>query len=422
MSARTQNPDPHDDRPTAIRAAWVADGEGRVHAPGILLLRGRVTVAVGSPQSVGALPPDTARVDEPDAGILPALVNAHCHLDLTLAGTLAEPSGDPDGFLRWLAGVRGLRMAMDPSMVAASVREGVQQLVVGGVAAVGDIAGMHALEPSLHACDAAGLAGCVFEEFFGMGPRLPLALAAVDAAVAAPAPAGRMRRGLQPHAPYSSDRRVYEAALRSGLPVSTHAAEFSDEREFLASGTGRFRGFLESLGLWDGSFEAGSPHPVAWIASRLAAARGSRILAAHVNDLDDGALDHLARLPVAVAYCPRAGEYFGHRGHPYRDMLARGVNVCLGTDSALCLGTPGRISPLDDLRLLMRRDGLELGQALAMATVAGARALGLAPEAFAFGGAPLAGILAVPLDGRRAPAEFGKTASAPRWVLGLRTA
>jgi hypothetical protein len=66
----------------------------------------------------------------------------------------------------------------------------------------------------------------------------------------------------------------------------------------------------------------------------------------------------------------------------------------------------------------MRRDGVPLADALDMATAAGARALGVDPSCFAFGGGPVAGVLAVPLGDHRAPAQFGETSAAPRWILG----
>jgi cytosine/adenosine deaminase-related metal-dependent hydrolase len=268
-----------------------------------------------------------------------------------------------------------------------------------------------------------GLSGCVFEEVFGMGPRISACLSAMEATTLEAAGHARgIRRGVQPHAPYSSDRRVFEAALRAGVPVSTHLAESVDERRFLADGSGPFRDLLESFGLWNGTFLAGARHPIDWMAERLRAAsmgpggRQSRVLCAHLNDIDDQALALLATLPIDVAYCPRASEFFGHAGHRYRAMRAAGVNVCLGTDSALNLDTPDRISTLDDLRLLMRRDQLPLSDALEMATVAGARALGLDSARWDFSLGPVAGVIAIQLGEHRAPADFGKTSAAPRWL------
>jgi cytosine/adenosine deaminase-related metal-dependent hydrolase len=406
--------------PVGVRAAWLADGRGACFAPGVLVLRGRTVVAAGSPESVGVPGGLVTWVDASDSAVIPALVNAHTHLDLTLVPRIPEPKH----FFQWLGGVRSARLSMTADDVRQSVIAGVQRLDAGGVAAVGDIAGTHALQASLAACTAMGLDGCVFEEVFGMGPRVPASLAALEAVTPAAASghAGRIRRGVQPHAPYSCDRRVFEAALRSGLPVSTHLAESVDERRFLADGSGPFRDLLESFGLWDGTFSAGARHPIDWMAERLRAAlagpagRQTRVLCAHLNDIDDQALALLATLPIDVAYCPRASEFFGHVGHRYRAMRAAGVNVCLGTDSALNLDTPDRISTVDDLRLLMRRDQLPLSDALEMATVAGARALGLEPSRWDFSLSPVAGVIAVALGEHRAPADFGKTGTAPRWL------
>jgi cytosine/adenosine deaminase-related metal-dependent hydrolase len=405
--------------PVAVRAAWLADGSGACFAPGVLVLRGRAVVAAGSPESVGVPGGAVTWVDASDSAVMPALVNAHTHLDLTLVPRIPEP----EHFFEWLGGVRAARLSMSADDVRQSVIAGVQRLDAGGVAAVGDIAGTHALQASLAACADMGLSGCVFEEVFGMGPRIPACLTAMEAVTpAAAGPARGIRRGVQPHAPYSSDRRVFEAALRAGVPVSTHLAESVDERRFLADGSGPFRDLLESFGLWNGTFLAGARHPIDWMAERLRAAsmgpggRQSRVLCAHLNDIDDQALALLATLPIDVAYCPRASEFFGHAGHRYRAMRAAGVNVCLGTDSALNLDTPDRISTLDDLRLLMRRDQLPLADALEMATVAGARALGLDSARWDFSLGPVAGVIAIQLGEHRAPADFGKTSTAPRWL------
>ncbi len=418
-----------------IRAGCVADGAGCFAAPGALLLEGDVLLAAGAPESIGA--PLGAEVQElPEACLLPAFVNAHAHLDLTALG--CRPFGGE--FDAWLSGIRAARAGMQDAALLASVRQGVQALTAGGVAAVGDIASAAACEPVVLACRAAGVAGVAFAEVFGMGPRRAAALAAVAevgrrasaevAAGAGGAPArragraDRLHRGLQPHAPYSSDAQVFEAALASGLPVSTHLAESADETHFLRSGQGPFRALLESLGLWDGSFQVGARHPVDWIAARLAGAPGHRILAAHVNQLDDTALLLLAALPVDVVYCPRASDYFGHRGHRYRAMRAAGVNVCLGTDSMVCLDTPDRLSTLDEARLLMRRDGLPLGDALAMATVAGARALGCAPAEYTLAPGEKPGLIAVAAPGFRAACSrdavasvLGGSSGAPTWLI-----
>lgn len=406
-----------------VRAGWLADGAGRFAAPAALLIEDGRVVAAGTPQEVGA-PGDAALHEMPEAALLPSFVNAHAHLDLTAVGPVPY-GGDFDG---WLRGIRQARGGLQGAALQGSVAAGVRALRAGGVAAVGDIASADAVEAVLAACAQAGVGGIVFQEVFGMGPRRAAALELVRAVAQVRVP----RRGIEPHAPYSSDAQVFEAALACGLPVTTHLAESTAEREFLATGTGRFRTLLEELGLWDGSVALGARHPVEWIARRLEAAARMRaaagiagpprLLAVHLNDLDDAALALLATLPVDVAYCPRASAYFGHAGHRYRELRAAGVRVCLGTDSIVCLDTPDRLSTLDEARLLLRRDGIALADALAMATVEGARALGLDPADFHFAGGARAGVLAVaagrgpvahPAAAARALAESN---DAPSWI------
>ena len=57
--------------------------------------------------------------------------------------------------------------------------------------------------------------------------------------------------------------------------------------------------------------------------------------------------------PLTVVYCPRTHAYFGHDPHPYLEMHADGVQVCLGTDS---LASNPDLSILEEARFLWRRD------------------------------------------------------------------
>jgi cytosine/adenosine deaminase-related metal-dependent hydrolase len=211
--------------------------------------------------------------------------------------------------------------------------------------------------------------------------------------------------------------------------VATHLAESPEELEFVERGTGPIRSLLEGIGLWhDGLLEAVG-RGLSPVGLALDAIDGA-VLAVHVNHASDEDLAALASAGASVAYCPRASAYFGAERsfgpHRYRDMIAAGINVALGTDSIINLwderGDPGRLSVLDDMRLLWKRDGARPDALLAMGTVNGARALGLDPERFRFiAGRPVAGVLAVPMDaGRSAPLEAAfRSGGAPRWLAGV---
>ncbi len=97
-------------------------------------------------------------------------------------------------------------------------------------------------------------------------------------------------------------------------------------------------------------------------------------LLAHVNYCDDDELAILAGGKASVVYCPRTHEFFGHPPHRWRDMLARGINLAVGTDS--CASSPD-LNLVDDLRLLHRlAPEIPAAQLWEMATTRAARAIG----------------------------------------------
>lgn len=382
--------------PTArtIVAGAVADDRGVRPGP----LRLHLNFVPGGIR-VAEITPHRGRIasrdhDLRDHVVLPGLVNAHTHLDLTAIGPI--PHDPADGFASWADRVRTGR-PRSAEEITAAVRRGVELARAGGTAAVGDIDGAigSPRQPAI-AADvraASGLAGVSFVEFFAFrrfdretDPR------AVSPAFEAVLGGGTAGLGLSPHAPYSVSLDAMQIAARCaherGLRLCTHLAESPEEHEFISTGRGPFRELLQSLGLWSPS---ASPligtglDPVGYLEPALAAAPG-RWLVAHANGCSRAGVATLAEHRVSVVYCPRASAYFGAAdafgAHRYREMLAASVNVCLGTDSMLNLDTPDRISVLDEARLLYRRDGTEPLVLLAMMTVNGARGLGLDPARF----------------------------------------
>jgi cytosine/adenosine deaminase-related metal-dependent hydrolase len=395
-------------------------------------------IAVGTPAEVDRHPgmriEGIVRVCRPSAVLIPGLVNAHAHLDLTHIGP--RPYQPEKGFMGFVEIVRSNRL-MDDEAIAASVQRGIELSLAGGVVAVGDIAGSVRGLPSLaplRTLAASPLWGVSYLEFFafGKGQEASLDRALATFETAKSLQTSRFRAGLSPHAPYSVSPPMLERAMRFArtqdppVPVCTHVAETMEEREFIAEGSGPFRKLLESLGLWSdellahvGQGRASLDHFL-----RCAEAAGrtraevfrAALVLAHVNDAlptqdsdfaasSDALFARTKAAGALVAYCPRASEYFGAQSrfgpHTYADMEAELLDVALGTDSVLNLppmpGCPERISTLDEARLLARRDGEYAPHLLGMCTTLGARALSLDECAFRFeSGHPLAGLVAIP--------------------------
>lgn len=374
-------------------AAAVRDAPGSVHgkrgvnaAPGAVATQGGRIVAAGTPDDVRravgreqvAEVVDTYR----ECLLLPAMVNAHAHLDLTSLGPRPW-SGDFGAWLRTISAER----PTDPAAVRAAVLEGVRQSRAAGVEFVGDIAcGVDAVA----ARQAAGLPGVSYVEVLGLAGRQAERLAQLEERLEtlpfeAPCP-GHQRGavvGLAPHAPYSVGRDVFEAVTKlsenRAYRVSTHAAETPEELAFLRDGSGPYAAHVKHYGYTDADIAAHASglHPIDHLEPYL---KRGRWLLAHCNYLHDEHVRLLKRTGTSVAYCPVASDYFGHHTedgdrHRYRELLEAGVNVCLGTDSILCqpptAEQPHPMSILAQMRHLWRRDRTPADLLLAMATVNG---------------------------------------------------
>lgn len=388
--------------PTTIyRAAAIQDAAGTSARPGSIVVRNGRVIAAGHPDEIPRrLLGYAEMVDRPQDLILPALVNAHAHLDLTDLG----PRPYDGHFGSWLSQVIEER-TKQTSQVGPSTIRGAEMSLVAGVAHVGDIT------PSVEAIAArrgARLSGVSYHELYGMGMRQHSALAGALEQLNSlefETPISGWGRGvvlgLSPHAPYSAGFEVYDWATHlsrdRAYRICTHLAESLEELEFCHSGSGPFRELLEQLGLWDSSIKPPRVHPIQWMEPHL---RRGRWLLAHCNYIEDEHIDILQRTGTSVAYCPVASDYFGHRKHRYREMIEQGVNVCLGTDSILCQlpENPQPMSILSQMRYLYRRDEAEPEMLLAMATTHGMLALELSELDATLGKRAPACFMAVPID------------------------
>jgi cytosine/adenosine deaminase-related metal-dependent hydrolase len=197
-------------------------------------------------------------------------------------------------------------------------------------------------------------------------------------ALEARAASGGVAVGLAPHAPYSTGPAVYAAARRQadarGWPVTTHLHETEGEIAFTERGEGPFCDWMRRLRVLPRGWRPPGLRPIPMLAE--AGFFDGPVLVAHGNYLTDEEIGILARSGSTVVYCPRSHAFFRHADHPWRRLRAAGANVALGTDSLASCPT---LSMLDEMRFLLAREpDADPRAILAMTTVGGARALGLA--------------------------------------------
>lgn len=368
-------------------------------------------------------------VDLGEVALVPGLVNAHCHLDYTeMAGQLAPPKS----FSAWIKRITKLKCGWSRGDFARSWRRGAEMLLETGTTVVGDVESAHGLLPEVW--ESTPLRVISFLELTGVKSRraprevLDEALAAIAAL-----PRGRHRAFLSPHAPYSTTpellRRCGAAARQRRWPLTIHVAESDEEYAMFMDRRGPMCAWLARHGR-DLS-DCGGVSPVQYLARQRLLSH--RLLAVHANYLAPGDVDVLARHGTHVVHCPRSHAYFGHRPFPLTALLRRGVNVCLGTDSLATIRTRRREPVALDLFAEMRafaqrHPAVSPAAILRLATVNGARALGLSGRAGEIRPGAWADLIAMPCDsGPREAAAAVVCKSAPvaaamiggQWIFGF---
>ena len=354
----------------SLSARWIVPIEGQPIPNGRLWVRQGRIERIESGLGRGD-------IDLGNAAILPGFVNAHTHLEL---GPLPQTgTTEAEDQIEWLERVIAMRMQTDDATMRSQVAHGVQASLAAGTTTLTDITTIGRSEAALVASP---LKAIVFSEILGLKRERALQTSAsayswlMSPQTEAPE---RVRRGLSPHAPYSTASWVYEKAATIGVPLATHLAELPEELELLSDNQGRLRTFLEKIGAWDAEWRPVSAHPADYI--RRKQLRQADWLVAHGTYIKPSDFWQFrpqsapAGQRVAVVYCPRTTAWFGHGPHPYRELIQHGGVVCLGTDS---LASNPSLSILDEVRFLARIEpDVEPHLLLTMATLSGAWAMRL---------------------------------------------
>ena len=351
-----------------LTASWVLPVTGPPIRDGRVAVDGGQVAWVGGAGDPGE--PEGGRRDLGPGVLLPGLVNAHCHLELShLAGLL--PGGG--GFVPWVESVVASRGRFAPEAMRSATASAIRFLEERGTVAVGDVS--NALG-HLDLLSASRLSAVVYLELLSWDPaKAEAVLAFAEQRMAEVAPS--LRPGvdvrLAAHAPHSVSPALFALLVGRGGPAALHLAESPDETAFLASGGGAWPGFLERRGLADVAFAPPGLSPVRY-ADRLGALH-PRLVAAHGVQLDAVDREILARRGVHVVLCPRSNRHLGVGAADVPALLASGVRLALGTDS---LASAETLDVLDDAALLHRQfPALDPGAIVRMATLGGAEALGL---------------------------------------------
>jgi cytosine/adenosine deaminase-related metal-dependent hydrolase len=374
------------------------DGTRRVLDADVLVENGRIkSVGQKGGRADGRSKPTT--IDCTGLVILPGLIQAHIHLCQTLFRGLA----DDLSLEAWLARrIWPLEAAHTEASVHASAMLGAAELLLGGTTAILDMETVRHTGAAFEALESIGIratAGkCLMDAPSPANPeslREPTDKALSESADLCArwhgAAGGRLRYCFAPRfAPSCTGpllRAVSDLAEQAGAVVHTHAAETVLELDTVKRETGHDEiAYLDSVGI-----------------------SGPRAALAHCVWVDKDGIARLARQATNVVHCPSSNLKLGSGVAPIPEMLAAGCRVAIGADGAPC---NNRLDAFAEMRLAALVQKPRLGpevmpaaQVLELATLGGARALGLESEIGSIEVGKRADLIALDLEAPHAQPE-----------------
>lgn len=314
--------------------------------------------------------------------IIPGLVNTHTHLELTLMRGLLE--GLP--FREWLRLLTDARATvLDAEALLDSCVMGIHEGLLHGITTYADTTASGAPLSAMHTT---GVRGIGYLEVFGPAAshadanqitrELALRLDAYrqqDSAL--------ITTGVSPHAPYTVSPELFRCvgalAREKRVPVAMHVAESAAESEFVQHGTGAFADGHRARGF---TVEARGKSPVQHLKD-TGILDDTGALLIHCVRIDEADAATIAASGAAIAHCPISNAKLGHGIAPLELMRDAGIRTGLGSDSvvsnnAMDILTEARVASLFQSVRRGAPDALSAVDALRMATLGGAEALGLA--------------------------------------------
>ena len=357
-------------------AAWVVPIEGEPIKDGWVMVDGGRIVALG--RRAGN---DTTKgVELGDVAVMPGLVNAHTHLELSYLRDQVRPASSFTAWAREIIAERrkGPHPLKDPRVIDA-IDGAIDELVRCGTAVVGEIT--NTLFVTFDKLAQSPLAGVVFWELIGFNLGED---ADFDAMVGqALEDLGELprkdnvRASLAAHAPYSVAPLFFRAIKKAVdrmpfVPSSVHLAENVEEVELLKTGSGPWKTLMTDIGSWNPAWTPPGVGPVEYL-DNMGFIDG-RLLVVHGVQMTPADLAILKARGATLVTCPRSNAHTGAGVPPIVDFYESGVRIAIGTDSLASspdLNVFGEVATLHALA-----PSVPPALLLESATIQGARALG----------------------------------------------
>ncbi len=369
---------------TLYCARWVLPILSPTIEDGAVAVEGSVIRAVGERRRLVESYPEAPLHDYGEAAILPGLVNAHSHLELTVMRGFLER--EEANFPAWLIKLTLARLTqMTEEDLYASAAWGAIEAARAGVTLVADAS--DTAGASMRALRDVGLRGVVYQESFGPDPTLArenFQKLADKIQLLREVETELVRVGVSPHAVYTVSAQQLELiasfALSEHLPLMMHAAESASEELFMREGRGPF---AENLRARDIEWSAPGISTIQYLERH--GILQTRPLLAHCIRVDDDDVEAIKRAGAGIAHCPKSNAKLNHGRAPFASFLNTGAHTGLGSDSVASNNVCDLLEEARFAALFARAAGEHLSSGemvsaedvLFAATVGGARAVGL---------------------------------------------
>ncbi|MCI5167510.1 MAG: amidohydrolase [Candidatus Electrothrix sp. GM3_4] len=380
-------------RLTVHRAPWLLPiGHPPIADGGITVRAGRI-LEIGDFKQVVRSYPGAKIIDHPDTVLMPGLINAHTHLELSHLAFLSQ-APSPSTFTGWIGHMLAERAKADADKktIQDAARVVLAQQQDQGVVAIADISNTGFIRELIP--EFSGHLLCL-KEYLGLrASELAASLSSLKEE------ANHPNIYCTAHAPYSTHpdllRALKNRTTRLGQIFSIHTAESAAEHDMVSQGKGEMREFLEQRGFWEESFQptgSDSKGSVSYLHQH--GLLNSKTLCVHCIHVTGQEIDLLAETDAKVCLCPGSNRYLGVGKAPADKYLDKGILPALGTDS---LTSNPELSIWREMRLLAEdHPAINPADILRMATLGGAEALRLGNQLGSLEAGKEATILAVNL-------------------------
>ncbi len=340
------------------------DPSGRIVSPGAVAIDGRNIAAIDAPDAIAARFTSQATLDTTGQVVMPGLINTHTHAPMVLYRGLADDLALMDWLQKYIFPAEA--KTVTPDFVRAGTRLAALEMIESGTTTYAD---MYYFEEEIaRATKEAGLRGVLGQTII----QFPVAdaktpkegLARTESFIKEFANDDLIVPAVAPHSMYTLDGDTLKAARaladRSHVPVLIHLSETADENKTsMKTHKASPAAYLDQLGFW-----------------------GARTIAAHGVWLSSADISILGRHHVSVSHNPESNMKLASGAAKVTDMQRGGLVVGLGTDGAASNNDLDMFEAMRQAAFLAKLQtgdprAVPARKALEMATIDGARALGM---------------------------------------------